>query len=205
MKKIASFAAALAFAASVGAFAAPIALPSPKKSGGISLLEALSKRSSAKHTSFAKGPLSLEDLSTLLWATTGKNREPVGWTVPMARDKEPYVSVYVLLESGAYLYDWGKNQLTEVNTEKNLITNAVLQDFAKTAPCALVFVDSGNAGDPGLAEIAAGAMSQNTYLVVETLGLKGRYLASYDGAFVSKALKIKSADSILGVMVVGKQ
>ena len=204
MKKIASLISVFAVAATVGAFAAPIALPQPQKSGGMPLFEALSKRSSAAQKSFSDKKLSLDELSSVLWAATGKNREPKGWTVPMAMGKEPYVSVFVLLESGAYLYSWDKNELSEVSSG-NIIRSAVPQDFAKTAPCILVFVDNGNAGRQDFAALAAGAMSQNAYLAAESLGLKGRFLASYDGAAISKAIKAKSKDSILGVMVVGKQ
>ena len=204
MKKIASLAAAFAFAASVGAFAAPIALPQPRKSGGMPLFEALSKRSSAAQKNFDRGQLSLDELSAILWATTGKNREPKGWTVPMAMGKEPYVSVYVLLESGAYLYSWDKNELSEVSPG-NIIQNAVAQGFAKTAPCVLAFVDNGSESNRDFVFLAAGAMSQNAALAVEALGLKGRFLGSYDGGAISRAIRARSPESILGVMVVGRQ
>ena len=204
MKKIASLLSVFALAASALTFAAPIALPQPQKNGGMPLFEALSKRSSAAQKSFAGDKLSLDELSTILWAATGKNREPKGWTVPMAMGKEPYTSIYVLLESGAYLYNWDKNELSEISGG-NIIRSAVAQDFAKTAPCVLVFVDNSNAGGQDIAALAAGAMSQNVYLAAEALGLKGRFLGYFDGKSISNAIKIKSADSILGVMVVGKQ
>ena len=79
----------------------------------------------------------LKELSTILWAATGKNREPKGWTVPMAMGREPYVSVYVLLKSGGYLYNWEKNALMQQTAEKKLTSRAVTQDFAKSAPCIL--------------------------------------------------------------------
>lgn len=204
MKKIASLAAALAVAASACAFAAPIALPSPQRSGGMPLFEALSKRSSAAQRNFSRRQLSLDELSTILWAATGKNREPKGWTVPMGMGKEPYVSVYALLESGAYLYSWDKNELAEVSADKNILRDSVLQDFAKTAPCVLVFVDSGDSGGQGFAQLAAGAMSQNAYLAAESLGLKARFLASFDGAAIGRAIGA-SRESLLGVMVIGRQ
>ena len=204
MKKIASLAAVLALAASLGAFAAPISLPQPRKSGGMPLFEALSKRSSAAQKDFAKDQLSREELSTLLWAATGKNREPKGWTVPMGMGKEPYVSVYVLIESGAYLYSWDKNELSDVSSG-NIIQSAVAQGFAKTAPCVLVFVDNGSESNGGFVSLAAGAMSQNAALAAEALGLKARYLGSFDGGVIAKAIKARSADSVLGVMVVGRQ
>ena len=204
MKKIASLISVFAVAATVGAFAAPIALPQPQKSGGMPLFEALSKRSSAAQKSFSDKKLSLDELSSVLWAATGKNREPKGWTVPMAMGKEPYVSVYALLESGAYLYSWDKNELSDVSSG-NIIQSAVAQGFAKTAPCVLVFVNNGSENNGGFVSLAAGAMSQNAALAAEALGLKARFLGSFDGRVIANAIKARSADSILGVMVVGRQ
>ena len=205
MKKIPFLTAAFLVAVSLCAFAAPIALPEPQKSGGMPLFEALSRRSSAAQRNFTSEKLTLNELSTVLWAATGKNREPKGWTVPMAMGREPYVSVYVLLDSGAYLYSWEKNELSEVSSDKSILGRAVPQGFAKTAPCILVFVDSGNAGRQGFAELAAGAMSQNVYLAAEALSLKARFLASFDSAAIESAIKAGSGSSILGIMTIGRQ
>ncbi len=205
MKKISTLAAVFVIAASLCAFAAPIALPEPQKSGGMPLFEALSNRASAAQRSFANEELTLNELSTVLWSATGKNREPRGWTVPMAMGREPYVSVYVLLGSGAYLYSWENNELAEINAGRNILRNAVSQDFAKTAPCVLVFVGTDAAGGQGFAEMATGAMSQNAYLAAAALGIKARFLGSFDRAAIGNALKINSTANILGVMVLGRQ
>ena len=100
MKKILSLTAALLLAAASAAMAGNIVLVEPDKTGGPSVMKAIAGRASAEQKAFSNEELSLKELSTILWAATGKNREPKGWTVPMAMGREPYVSVYVLLKSG---------------------------------------------------------------------------------------------------------
>lgn len=159
--------------------AADIVLPSPEKSGGMPLLDALANRSSAKPAPFDKRELSNQELSTLLWAGTGLNREN-GWTVPMAMGSEPYVDIYVLIKSGVYRYDWRKNQLLQINA-KNLIQRASGQEYVATAPCVLVFATkSGSSRIESRADTAVGAMTQNIYLASESLGLKARYVATFN-------------------------
>lgn len=181
MKIIAVFALALMaiIGAAGGALAADIILPTPEKGGGIPLFDALAKRSSATHAGFDDKELSEKQLSTLLWAGTGLNRER-GWTVPMAMGAEPYVDIYVLLKSGIYRYDWGKNVLLQINT-KNLIPRASSQQYVATAPCIFVFATkSGRARVDSWADTAAGAMAQNIYLACESMGLKARYAATFN-------------------------
>lgn len=162
-----------------GAFAADIVLPSPEKSGGMPLFGALDSRSSATQAGFEDRELSEKQISTLLWAGSGLNRER-GWTVPMAMGSEPYVDIYVLLKSGVYRYDWGKNMLSQINT-KNLIPRASSQQYVSTAPCVFVFATkSGRARVDSWADTAAGAMAQNIYLACESMGLKARYAATFN-------------------------
>ncbi len=204
MKKVLILAIAFALLGAQGLFADSIKLPEARKRGGMPLFEALSKRSSAQQRSFNSAALTLEELSIVLWATTGKNREPKGWTVPMAMGREPYVLVYVLLESGSYLYSWQNHELKEEGKGKGLLRSAASQSFAQTAPCVLLFVKGKDAGGEGLAEMATGAMSQNAYLASESLGLKARFLGSVNRTAIAQALSVASGD-ILGAMVIGKQ
>lgn len=206
MKKMAVLAAAAALAICAScASALPIVLEEPMKSGGPSVLEAIANRSSAEQKDFLNEPPTLKELATVLWAATGKNREPKGWTVPMAMGREPYVSVYVLMKSGGYLYNWEKNALIEVSVGKNLQRRAVTQDFAKTAPCVLVFVDRGMINVDSYGEIATGAMSQNVYLAAEALGLKTRFIASFNRGAIEEALNLGPIMRVIGVMVLGRQ
>ena len=194
MKKILSLTAALLLAAASAAMAGNIVLVEPDKTGGPSVMEAIAGRASAEQKAFSNEELSLKELSTILWAATGRNREPKGWTVPMAMGREPYVSVYVLLKSGGYLYNWEKNALMQQTTEKKLTSRAVTQDFAKSAPCILVFVSKGTMN-----------VDNYNYIAAEALGLKTRFLASFNKVNIEAALMLGPIMKITGVMVVGRQ
>ena len=205
MKKILSLTAALLLAAASAATAANIVLVEPDKTGGPAVLAAIADRASAEQRDFSGEELSQKELSTILWAATGKNRDPKGWTVPMAMGREPYVSVYVLLKSGGYLYNWEKNALMQQTAEKKLTSRAVTQDFAKSAPCILVFVSKGTMNVDQYNYVATGAMSQNVYLAAEALGLKTRFLASFNKVNIEAALMLGPIMKITGVMAVGRQ
>ena len=168
-------------------------------------MQALADRASAAQEKFLKDELSLKELSTVLWAASGKNREPKGWTAPFAQGREPYVTVYVLLKSGGYRYDWSKNALIQITEEKKLISRALSQDFARSAPCALIFVDRGaiNAADYGL--ISTGAMSENVYLAADSLGLKSRFVVSVNKRGIEEALQLGPVMKILGAQIIGRQ
>lgn len=205
MKKLVLLTAALILAASSAAFAASLLLPEPDRGGGPSVLEAIALRASAEQKNFAKDELTQEELSTILWAASGKNREPRGWTVPMAMGREPYVSIYVLLRKGGFLYSWEKHALIEQSDEKRLPAGAVTQDFAKTAPCVLVFVGSGMMNVENFSYIATGAMSQNVYLAAQALGLKARFVESFNRLKIESSLNLSPVAKITGVMLVGRQ
>ena len=80
-------------------------LPAPNKTGGMPLMQALSGRHSTK-TSYSGAALSAQQLSDLLWATWGVNREDGRRTAPTAMNRQD-VRVYVALENGVWQYDKG--------------------------------------------------------------------------------------------------
>ena len=167
MKKtiIPVFLALLISASSAFAIGKDIILTTPQKQGGPSVLEAISNRQSSKI--FARRDVDMKDLSTILWAATGKNRADRGWTVPMAMGAAPYISVYALNKDGCYIYNWEKNTLALIS-DKKMLTKAGTQDYVGTAPIILVFATKG-AGPrvENWAEVAVGAMSQNVYLAAQ--------------------------------------
>ena len=83
------------------AFAVEGKLPDPQTNGGPTVLTAIEERASAPGKGFPTGAISDEDLGTLLWAASGRNRENKGWSVPMAMGKPPYCTVYVVGQDGA--------------------------------------------------------------------------------------------------------
>lgn len=187
------------------ALAADIIMVSPEKNGGMPVLEAIANRSSAKQAPFDNKELSEKDLSTLLWAATGLNRER-GWTIPIAMGAEPYVDIYVLLKTGVYRFDWEKNRLLQINT-KNLISRASGQKYITTAPCVFVFTTkSGRARIESWADTATGAMTQNIYLACESLGLKARYAATFNNETLLNNFELAGPLlRIIAIMPVGYQ
>lgn len=182
-----------------------IILTSPETAGGKSVLQAISERSSAKQEAFTGRELSLKELSTLVWAATGKNREGKGWTVPFAMGSDPYVSLYVLLKSGAYLYDTEKNML-KLLSDKNYLSRAARQKFIGTAPSIFVFATKGSgASTEGWAETAVGAMTQNVYLAAGAFGIKARYIQSFKRETLTSLLNIGPRSKIIAIMPIGFQ
>ena len=80
-------------------------LPTPAKSGGMPLMQALNERHSSK-MNYSGAALSPQQLSDLLWATWGVNRPDGRRTAPTAMNRQD-VRLYVALENGVWLYDTG--------------------------------------------------------------------------------------------------
>jgi SagB-type dehydrogenase family enzyme len=192
---------------------ADIDLPAPQKEGGIGLYDAFESRASAKGGSFPSGKLSNEELSQILWAASGLNRDGKGWTVPMGMGLKPYCKIYVAIDSGTFLYDKENHKLVEVS-DKDIRSKIVNQEFAKTSPCSLIFVTDMEIlqrtyeRDKDLAyhfaSVATGAMTQQVYLVAASMKLGTRYLYGIDRAFIHEELKLPKEDSAICVLTIGK-
>jgi len=82
-----------------------IKLNSPNKDAGFSIMKSLSLRQSTKDTSkWSDKDLSLQDLSNLMWAGAGINREDGKITAASAMNAQD-VSIYILMKDGTYVYD----------------------------------------------------------------------------------------------------
>jgi nitroreductase len=80
-----------------------IRLNEPVKKGGLTVMEAFSNRMSVRE--FSTKPLSMKDLSDLLWATIGVNRPESGLrTAPSWRNYQD-IDVYVCRREGVYVYN----------------------------------------------------------------------------------------------------
>lgn len=204
MKKILVLAAALTLAVSSCAFALPLVLTEPQKTGGPGVFDTFAARVSAPEQDFTKEELTLDELSTILWAATGQNGDG-SWTVPVIMGRDPNVSVYVMLKDGGYLYNWEKNALMEINNDKRALRRTVNEDYAKSAPCLLIFVDRGVINMNGLAELATGAMSQNAALAAQALGLDARFTTSFNRSAIEETLNLGPVMNVMGVLAVGRQ
>ncbi|MDR3354944.1 MAG: nitroreductase family protein [Synergistaceae bacterium] len=205
-----SVAAALLFFLSSHA-SADIKLPAPQTEGGMGLFQALKERSSAPGGDFPTAPLSMEDLSTILWSATGLNRGEKGWTVPMAHGLPPYVYICAALESGVYRYDWAANALVEISKE-DIRGKIGAQRFVASASCSLIFISSAeglvDVKDEDLkkhfASVAAGAMTQDVYLAAAALNVGARYIHSIKFPETRSLIGIPDEDEILCLMILGK-
>ena len=90
----------------------PIQLKSPDMNRKAVMMDAFQKRASS--VEWAETKLSIQDLSDLLWAANGINRQQESKrTAPSAINAQD-VDVYVFLEEGAYLYDAKENVLKPI-------------------------------------------------------------------------------------------
>jgi len=145
---------------SLSCFAQDIKLPSPNKTGGKPLMEALNKRQSDRD--FSDKELSMQTLSDLLWAAYGFNREDKR-TVPSSQNRQE-IDLYVFLKTGVYLYD-AKNQQLIQKVQGDNRTKTGSQPFVGVAPLNFAFVANlDKASNRDAALIDCGFIAQNIYL-----------------------------------------
>ena len=145
-----------------------IKLNAPDKTRGASVMKALADRHSERE--FANKKLSLQDLSDLMWAAIGINREDGKRTAASALNKQD-VDVYVLME--------------EVNSAPACLL--MVSDVSKF----------GNVGTPQLRErfgaLDAGLVSQNIALFCSGCGLVTVPRGSMEADALKKVLKLSDS------------
>jgi len=164
-----------------------IVLPPFEKNRNFTLDRALLERKTTR--SFADRPLSREELSRLLWATTGVNREDGHRTTPSAQGKYP-VDVLAALPGGVYRYEPKEHRLVRIFSEdiREKIPN---QDaFKKAALIVLYVINKEKVGVIEFADIEIGCMSQDLYLESVALGM---------GSCIFASVKVKDVTKILGL------
>jgi len=183
-----------------------IDLPAPQKTGGMPLMDALARRSTAR--AFATNELSPQQLSSLLWAAFGVNRPDGRRTAPSARNFQE-TDIYVLLKSGTYVYSAVSNRLDLVVAE-DLRALGGTQAFVKDAPVTLIFVadltktGGNNEGSKNTANIDVGYISQNVYLFSASEGLVTGARGSVDRTVLGSKLKLRPEQLIVLAQSVGQ-
>ena len=192
-----------------------IELPQPERTGTISVEQALHSRRSVR--SFKPEPLSLEELSQLLWAaqgvTAGRFR-----TVPSAGALYP-LEVYVAvgnvegLDAGVYRYDAALHALSQVregDVLRTLARAAYFQKSARSGAIALVFSavyerTTGKYGERGIryVHMEAGHAAQNVYMQAEALGLATVVLGAFMDRWVKRVFHMEEDEQPLSIMPVG--
>ena len=184
----------------------PPALPSPDRSGGKPLMQALQERRSIRD--FRPDPLGAGQLSDLLWAAFGINRpENDHRTAPSAKNAQE-IDVYLALAEGLFLYEAKPHRLVCVSSEDvRRLTSG--QDFAQVAPVALILVadlgrlkDTAEADARVYAAFDAGCISQNVYLYCASAGL-GTVVHDLDRGPLAAKLNLRDGQHIILAQAVG--
>jgi hypothetical protein len=168
---------------------AVITLPPPDKSGGMPLMKALNERKSGR--AFSGQALSRQDLSNLLWAAFGVNRQDGRRTAPTAKNSQE-AAVYAAMGTGVWRYDGATHTLTKVSSRDTV------KDFGG-APLTLVY-----AAPEGLhGAMHLGSIYQNVGLYCASAGLANVVKAT--GVDVlQNDLKLPEGYKILIVQSVGQ-
>jgi len=184
------------------------ALPSPRREGGLPLMEALARRQSSRE--FAPTALDEQTLSDLIWAAGGVNRPALGGrTAPSAMNAQE-VLLYAAMPQGLYLYEPVAHELQlVVASDVRRVTG--YQDFVDDAALDLVYVaDHGRMGMVPAAQrtayacAAAGAMAQNVYLFCASARLATVVRAWFDRDALAKAMGLGNDQQLLLAQTVGR-
>jgi len=136
-----------------------ISLPAPDlKRQTLPFMEALKQRKSTR--SYSPEALSLQDLSDLLWAAQGKNRDNGRLTSPTAKNCQE-IAMYAFFPEDVSLYDPQTHSLKTIVPGDHRDIVADSQNFPKTAPVILLMV-----GDMA----KYGAYTEHAYIMVHSDG-----------------------------------
>ena len=176
-----------------------IELPAPVKTGGMPLMEALSKRATDRLMDPARS-LDEQQLSNLLWAAWGINRPDGRRTAPSALNRQE-IDIYLIGRRDASRYDAAEGDFRrDVNS----------QDYTKTCDWILVYVADyskmagGSDSDRAVtAGIDAGLIAQNVYLYGASEGLAVVVHMSINRDVIARALKLGASQHIVLAQSVG--
>lgn len=176
---------------SMASVAQDIALVTPDTDKGLSVMHALVERRSTRE--FDKRELTLQDLSNILWATMGVNRQDNKLTAPSCQNKQE-IRLFAFTGKGAYEYMPVNHLLRQVAEGDFRPVIAGRQAFAQEAPLYLVMVadlekfGSTDAGAMTMAAIDAGIVTENACVAAAGLGLAIVPRASMDAGQIRKIL-----------------
>jgi len=190
-----------------------IKLPKPKEKGVTSIEETLNKRRSVRD--YKRGPLSLEQVSQLLWAASGRNL--YRRTAPSAGATYPLETYLVSGEvegliPGIYHYSFSGHglEMTKEQDVRNRLSRAALgQEMIEEAPVNIIIAadygrTTGHYGQRGnrYVHMEVGHAGQNVSLQAIALGLGTVMIGAFEDKQVQEVLGIK--EEPLYIIPVGK-
>lgn len=195
-----------------------ILLPSPKTDGSISVEASLKARRSTR--SFTADPLSLAEVSQLLWAAQGITAGGRFRTAPSAGATYPLEIILVAgrvkgLIPGVYRYNPRKHALETLAAEdrrQQLAAAALNQSVVRDASAVMVISavmerTTTRYGNRGVryVHMEVGHAGQNIHLQAEALGLGTVVIGAFHDAQVSDVLRLEPDETPLYLMPVGRK
>lgn len=195
-----------------------ISLPKAKVAGGIAVERAIQERRSRRE--FSKEPVTLAELSQLLWSAQGITEPETGHrAAPSARGAYPFTVFVVVrnvngLAPGLYEYLPNEHALGDmkVATAGELLNSAGVQPGAQNAPVVFALSASYGKAEKTLGESAvssslleAGHIGQNMYLQTESLGMGMVVMGGFDAQKVGTALTLDPAETVVYLMPFGNR
>ena len=168
-----------------------IALLTPETGKGVNVMQAINQRRSTRE--FDSKELTLQDMSNLLWATMGINRQDNKLTAPSCRNLQE-IRLFVITANGAYEYIPLSHSLHQVAEGDLRQMVAGQQDFVTKAPVSLLMVADmdkfGNTDSRSMtmAAIDAGIVTENACIAAAGLGLATVPRASMESDKLRQAL-----------------
>jgi len=193
-------------------------LPEPRLKSEVSLEETLFQRRSVRE--YANLPLTLEDVSQLLWAAQGITTQWGGRTAPSAGALYP-LEVYLVvgnvenLAPGVYKYKPERHELVKVRDDdvrEELAKAALGQIWVKEGAIDIVIAavyerTTKKYGDRGVryVHMEAGHAAQNIYLQADALNLGMVTVGAFYDDRVKDILGMPSNENPLYVIPVGRK
>ncbi len=191
-------------------------LPKPILDGGTSLEATIRERRSVRR--YARKPLSLGDVSQLLWAAQGVTSRDDKRAAPSAGALYP-LEVYLVagsvdsLATGLYRYRPTRHDLVQVasgDLRRQLADAAVGQSWVRNGAAVIVIagVYSRTEGKYGsraerYTHMEVGHLAQNVYLQAEARQLGTVFVGAFDDAAIAQILQLPPDQTPLGLMPVG--
>ena len=188
-----------------------IVLEKPATTIDVDLMKAFGLRKSTKE--FSEKEVSIKELSTILWSANGVNREDGKRTAPALFGME-VIRIYVLSNSGIYLYDATQNTVLSRSTKdakKDVGSKRGGAGGTETASLVLLLT-----GDPSMIPdfmsmdmrlnavyATAGTIGQNVYLIANALGLRTRLVGALSAERIRGCLKLSKDEIPLYIMPLG--
>lgn len=191
-------------------------LPTPRRDGPVAVEAALAQRHSVRV--FAPRPLTLTEVSQLLWSAQGITHEGFKRAAPSAGALYP-LELYLVagaveeLEPGVYLYRARRHDLVQAasgDVRGALAAAARAQDWIATAPavvviCAVPDRTTVKYGDRGTRyiDMEAGAAAENLALQAVALGLGTTPVGAFHEATLRRAAHVPTGERPILLLPVG--